>query len=197
MKKVLVICLCMIVLNGCASSKNNVTYKDMSQFNVTEHTFGETQGVYGYVMDFHEKNALIIGMNIDDKHKQLNATYVNVEYQELLNSDTEIGTKVKYINDGLGFSSYPGIGGIKVVKIIEVKSNNASSSEAIVIQKAIKTLRKMRDKDSFSLYCINDSVCKDELWEIKIVEDISEGFNYYKVYISDDTLNVEEIIVYK
>lgn len=199
MKKVMMICLVIIILSGCTNLNNHVRYEDVSDFRIVDHKFMGSEGVYGYIMSIDDEKALIVGMNINHENEQLAATWVSLEYQEMINDGTEVGTKVKYIADGLTLTSYPGYGGIKIIEILKDGVIEATTSEATIIKKVIIALKELSDKNSYLLYCINNIVYKDHIWEVQVVEDkhMEEGFTYYKIYINDETLEAEEIIVYE
>ncbi len=133
-------------------------------------------------------------MNINKDYKHLQATRVSFSLQDKLNSEVEIGTKVRYISGGPTFTTYPGIGGIKVVDILDSQFKDTKTSEPMAIRTAINKLKELEER---SLYCINYVEYVNKKWKLNIVVDkISTGLEYYNITLDDETSEVIDIIKY-
>jgi hypothetical protein len=178
------------------STKYKIVYDKKSNFSLNVRSYKDT--AEGYITGIDRGRFLVVGTNVNTEYNQLNATWIGVPETDEVYKDLSIGTRVYFVSDGPTFTSYPGLGGIKITGIIGTEFPDAKSKERDIVRKGLEAAKDISGSDS-TLYCINYSNLENGLWTLFIVQDdIAEKdrISYYKIKIQDGTQNIEETTIY-
>lgn len=174
----------------------NIRYERESDFIINVNKYDKW--AEGYILGIDSDSFLIIGTNINTEYKQLQATRINVPKTQDVYKNLAIGTRVKYVSDGPTFTSYPGLGGIKITAVVPPDFLNAKSLEKDIIKRGLDAIDDISTSKEY-LCAINNIEFENGTWILSIVKDYiaaQDDLNYYNIKIQDETQRVEEIVVY-
>lgn len=176
----------------------SIHYNTKAYFPIANINYGDE--AQGYIMGIDGQRFLVVGTNISLEYKQLHATWINVSKTDSVYKDLQIGTKVRYVNDGPTFTSYPGQGGIKITGIAEHSYPDVKSKDRDIVNTALDVLKDIDTSGKYYICSINNLGFWNGIWSVNIVKDSmgeKDNLSYYTVRIQDDDKRVLDITIYQ
>lgn len=179
------------ISSGCRGGRYNITSEKKSSMIIAVKDYGE-----GYIMKNEDDRFLVVGANAMEEYNQLNAIWITVSKTEEIYNKLELGKGVRFVSDGPTFTSYPGIGGIKITDVIEGEYPGAKSTEMDIIKEALDVIKDISDSNTY-LCGVNDIKLSNGLWKITMMkhEIVKDELTYYNIEINDYNKKIEKIIV--